>query len=174
MTEQSNKNEGDMAAEAIDVADRAKWDAYEAQVAKRPKQDRRAFAAAGPQTQFVIVAVTQWYEWFMDAANTMGLPKENVLYRAALLIPRAPSGSAAAPMLEPPKVVAAIEKAVADMQASRSRALIANERWGHLGLERVSRHLGESVDCTKRLLKQARDSIASHLRGAGWRVPNEE
>jgi DNA-directed RNA polymerase specialized sigma24 family protein len=163
-----------MAAAAIDAAEQAKWDAYTLQVAKRPKQDRRAFAASGPQTRFIMLAVTQWFEWFMDIARVGGLPRENVLYRAALLIPRSPNAGSSELSVEPPRIVSLIEKAVADLDDSHARILIANEQVGHLGIDRVAHRLKMSTDTVKNTLKEARRSIASHLRGAGVTVPREE
>lgn len=162
----------ELAAAANVVSEDLKMAAYKANVAKLPKQDRRAFAAAAPRIQWVMAAVGEWFDWYADPARSLGLPRENVLHRAGLLIPRAPIG-AAAPSVEPPSLVLAVEAAVAELKDSRSRVLIANERFGARGIERVARHLGMSVESTKSYLKQARDHVASYCSGRGFKVPKD-
>ena len=169
-----NRGRNELAAAAQIVSEEAKLAAYRVNVARLPKRDRRDLAAAGPQTRWIIDAVSEWFHFGYHAGRgPAGIPTENVLHRAALLLPRPPlMGSA--PIKDPPPLVLAVDKAIGELQDSRVRVLIACERAAGKGIEAAARDLGMSVDSTKRYLKQARDGLAHVLRGMGWKVPKEE
>jgi hypothetical protein len=179
MPRKKNRNvEGEqMAVAAVDMGDRAKMDAYEATLARRPKQDRRAYAAAGPQTRWIMEAVTQWFSFSYVNRRAFrgpsGFPGENVLHRAGLLLPRAPYHTVEL-LRDPPAVVVAIGKAMEELQASRVRVLIACEMHSSRGLEHAAHHLGMSPSSTRAVLKEARDALAHVLRGMGVKVPKED
>ncbi len=162
-----------MAAAAIDVSEQAKLDAYVARVTKRPKQVCRAQAAAGCQTKWVIEAVQEWYEFNYQAGSVPGLPTENVLHRAALLLPRPPL-RVGPPIQDPPPRVVAVGRAIGELRESRVTVLIACERFARFGIERAAQHLGMTVPSTKAHLKEARDGLAHVLRGMGWKIPKED
>jgi hypothetical protein len=159
------------------VSDEAKYRAYEQNVAKLPKRDRRAHAAAGPQTRWVMEAVEQWFNFayvnYQAARGPSGLPSESTLHRAGLKLPRAPLRVVEL-IKDPPEIVLAVNQAIDQLQASRVRVLIACEKFAGQGIERASRELGMSVASTKKYLKEARDALAHVLRGMGWKVPKED
>jgi glycyl-tRNA synthetase len=74
-----------VAAAAIDIGERAKWDAYEAQVARLPKRDRRELSRASEQTKWIINATRDWYafwrDWRMSWWQSIGLAGENLQLR---------------------------------------------------------------------------------------------
>lgn len=163
-----------MAAAAMDIGERAKWDAYDARVAKMPKRDRRNLSAASPQTKWVIEAMRTWYGFYFERLAALGLPSKNTLHDAALLIPRAPLGNIMPMMPEPPSLAVAVENELPKIMESRRRVLIAYERYGDFGVDRVARELKMRTKETSRYLDEARQSMADLLRGAGWKVPHKD
>ncbi len=163
-----------MAAVAIEVSEQAKWDAYQARVAKLPKRDRRNLSRASAQTKWIIEAVCEWYAHYVEMAKSLGLPTENVLYRAGLLIPRLPMGSAVPQMPEPSGLAAAVEKAMKELTQRRRDVVIACERYASWPMERAARHLGMEYGEFARELDGARQSLADMLRVMGWKVPHKE
>lgn len=166
-----------MAAVAVEVGEQAKWDSYLAQAKKLPKRDRRAYAAAGPQTRWIMEAVEQWYNFrFLNmgaAKGPPGLPGESTLHRAGLLLPRAPLRITEL-IKDPPEIVQAVNQAIDELQPSRVRVLIACEKFVNGGIDRAARELGMSPPSTRKVLKEARDALAHVLRGMGWKVPKED
>jgi hypothetical protein len=159
---------------AVAVSEVEKMAAYDAMVAKLPKRDRRNLSRASAQTKWIMEAVTRWFNFQQGGTATgLGLPSENVLHRAGLLIPRAPL-RVVTPIAEVPEIVSAVNNAVGSLLESRVRVLIAWERHGQYGTEYVANKLHMSSDATTRYLKQARQSLADILRGMGWRVPQGE
>jgi hypothetical protein len=163
-----------LAAAAIDIGERAKWDAYEAQTAKLPKRDRRELSRASEQTKWIINATRDWYAFYRSNSSGMGLPTETALHRAGLMLPRAPFNGGLPTMADPPALAAAVEKAMPQIRDSRRRVLIACERYAEQGLGRAARSLGMSENATSDYLKEARQSLADTLRGMGWKVPQAE
>lgn len=166
-----------MAAAAIEVSEAAKWQAYEAIVARRPKQDRRSYAAAGAQTRWIMEAITQWFNFsylnLQAGRGPAGLPSENILYRAGLMLPRAPMRPIEL-VKDTPAIVIAVGKAIEELRDSRVRVLIVCERAGYRGLESAAHELGMSPESTRKTLKEARDALAHVLRGMGWKVPKDD
>lgn len=164
------KSEVHVAAEVMVVAEEAKMDAYLARVAKLPKRDRRELSRASAQTKFIIDGMGEWAAYYLQYLGAIGLPRENVLYRAGLMLPRAPLGSVVL-MADPSELAAAFEAGLRLVKPSRSRVLIRNEELGHKGLETVAHDLGMSLPATSRYLNEARQMLADVLRGMGWKVP---
>jgi hypothetical protein len=160
-----------MVAVAEIVGAEAKMDAY---LARLPKRDRRELSRASPQTRWIIDAVGEWYAFYQERASGLGLPSENTLHRAGLMIPRAPMTNGLPQMADPPARAAAVEAAMPKIQDSRRRVLIANERRAHVGLEAVAKALGMRYNEAKDYLAEARSALANILRGMGWDVPHDE
>jgi hypothetical protein len=167
--------EKSVVAAAEYVTDELKWMAYEAQVAKRPKRDKRDLSRASEQTKWVMEAVTEWYNFQQGGgASGMGLPTENVLYRAGLMIPRAPLRATTPELQDVPERVKAVNIAIGQLLDSRRRVLMAWERHYGRGIEYAAHKLKMSPNATERYLRQARQSIADIMRGMGWKVPQPE
>jgi hypothetical protein len=162
-----------MVALAIEVPEQDKWAAYEARVAKAPKRDRRNLSRASEQTKWIINATAEWYAHYVEASKALGLPTENILYRAGLMIPRAPMGSSVPQMPEPSALAAAVEKAMRELSHRRREVVIACERFASFPMDRPARHLGMDAGEFCRELDGARQSLADMLRVTGWRVPHK-
>jgi len=160
-----------MSALAVEVSEQAKMDIYVAQAKRLPKSDRRELSRATAQTKWVMEATAEWYAYFHEGSGNTGLPTENVLHRAALLIPRSPVVGGTPHMEEPSARAAAVEAALPHIRESRRRVLIAVERHSSRGVEFAARRLGMSVRETTRYLCEARQSLADVMRGKGWLVP---
>ncbi len=167
--------ENNLAAVAIEVSEQAKWDAYEARVAKLPKRDRRNMSRASEQTKWVMRAVSAWWNFRQGGgASGMGLPTETALHRAGLMLPRAPLRPTIPDLQDVPRRVSDVNAAVGQLMESRSRVLVGNERYGEFGIEYAAHKLRMSPMAMERYLRQARQSVADIMRGKGWKVPQPE
>jgi hypothetical protein len=135
-----------------------------------PKRRMRSESRATDQTKWIMDATSEWWVHYGEGpARLLGVPTENVLYRAALLIPRHPGGQVVLP--DPSAIAAAVEKARQSVRASRWRVLVAHERHCSREIEFIARRLGMSVASTRDYLKEGRQALADVLRGMGWLVP---
>ena len=128
---------------------------------------------ASTQTKWIMEATAQWwFEYGDDQAKLLGVPTKNILHNAALMIPRHHGQGVAIP--EPGPLAKAVDTGLRRIRSSRSRVIIARERFGAWELERVARKLGMSATSTKNYLSEARHDLANVLRGMGWDVPTDQ
>ncbi len=164
--------ENGVVALACDVSEQAKWDAYEARVAKLPKRDRRELSRASAQTKWIMNATAEWYGFYYVLLSSFGLPRENWITR--LWEPRSKHMNCVPRLPEPSALAAAVEAALPHIRGSRRRVLLVVEWNAERGLAYSAHKLGMSVNATSKYLEEARQSLADILRAGGWKVPQKD
>lgn len=107
----NNQHEGNMAAAAIDVSEKAKWDAYVARAAAKPKRRAPTTHEAPTLESQADALLARWATWVHDPV-ALGLPRQSVTETANTGgvmrgTPRAPS--------DMPDDVALTDRAVASL-----------------------------------------------------------